>query len=171
FQVLRLTPKILDLAAGRSSCGVAGKAAFAGLQKLFRPTVIQALGNAFTPAQLGNGMLAAQTVQHDPDLLLGRILLAGCPADVFYNPLGRRFLDLGLLSHLHWFMVTMSQKSSFLQAAIFVSQVLIPDIDDGGPYAGSRHPEPSCPRQPYRSSISNQHCSDSSQGSLPISYS
>jgi hypothetical protein len=44
-----------------------------------------------------------------------------------FNPLGRRFLGLGFLSHLHSSMVTMSQKSSLPQVAIFVSQVLIPD--------------------------------------------
>ena len=33
-------------------------------------------------------VLDSQAVQHDADLLLGRILLARCPANVLYDPLG-----------------------------------------------------------------------------------
>ena len=51
----------------------------------------------------------------------------GCPADVLHDPLRRRFRVLEFLSHLHSLVVTMSQKSSVLQAAKSVSQVLIPD--------------------------------------------
>src|SRR5205823_5364272 len=47
--------------------------------------------------------------------------------NVLHDPLGRRLLALGFLSHLHSLMVTMSQKSSLLQSANSVSQVLIPD--------------------------------------------
>ena len=72
-------------------------------------------------------VLTPKAVQHDTDLLLGRILLAGCSPNVFDNPLGRRLLVHGFLSHLHSLTVTMSQKSSFLQPANSVSQVLIPD--------------------------------------------
>ena len=41
---------------------------------------------------------AAQAVQNDPDLLIRRMTFAGCPADVLYEPLGRRFRVLGFLS-------------------------------------------------------------------------
>jgi hypothetical protein len=74
-----------------------------------------------------DAVLTPKAVQHDTDLLLGRILLAGCSPNVLHNPLGRRLLVHGSLSHLHSLMVTMSQKSSFLQPANSVSQVLIPD--------------------------------------------
>src|SRR3546814_3410123 len=43
----------------------------ASLHELFGPSVIQALRNAFLAAQLGNAVVAAQTFQHDPDLVLG----------------------------------------------------------------------------------------------------
>jgi hypothetical protein len=82
------------------------------------------IGAAVAPAQLGNAGPAAQAIQHDVDLLLGRVLLAGCPADVPNNPLRRWFSSSGFLSHLHSSAVTMSQKFSFLQAAKSVSQVL-----------------------------------------------
>src|SRR5277367_2242549 len=120
-------PKVLDLAIGRRTCRVARQTALAGLQELFGPSVIKALGSTFTAAQLGNAGLAAQAIQNYPDLLFGRMTLAGCPADVLHDPLRRRFRAYGFLSHLHSLMVTMSQKSSVPQAAKSVSQVLIPD--------------------------------------------
>src|SRR5271167_4142311 len=120
-------PKILDLAIGRRTCRVARQTALAGLQELLGPSVIKALGNAFTAAQLGNAGLAAQAIQNYPDLLFGRMTLAGCPADVLHDPLRRRFRVYGFLSHLHSLMVTMSQKSSVPQAAKSVSQALMPD--------------------------------------------
>lgn len=40
---------------------------------------------ALPPAQIRDAVLAAKPVQHDTDLLLGRILLAGCPADVLFS--------------------------------------------------------------------------------------
>src|SRR5664279_613335 len=61
------------------------------------------------------------------DLLLRRILLARCSANVLHDPLGGRFGGSGFLAHLHSLMVTMSQKSSVLQPAKSVSQVLTPD--------------------------------------------
>src|SRR5271167_1030534 len=120
-------PKVLDLAIGRRTCRVARQTALAGLQELLGPGVIKALGNAFTAAQLGNAGLAAQTIQNYPDLLFGRMTLAGCPADVLHDPLRRRFRVHGFLSHLHSLMVTMSQKSSVPQAVKSVSQALMPD--------------------------------------------
>src|SRR3546814_11988926 len=63
--------------------------------ELLRPGVIQALGNAFLAAQLGDAVLAAQAIQHDADLVFGREVPAGCTPDVLHHPLrrglGRRF--------------------------------------------------------------------------------
>ncbi len=69
-------PKVLDLAIGRRSCRVTRQTALAGLQELLGPSVIKALGNTFTPAQLGNAGLATQAVQNDADLLFGRMAFA-----------------------------------------------------------------------------------------------
>src|SRR5664279_68974 len=63
--------QVLDLAAGRRARRVARKAKLASLQELLRPGIIQALGDAFTPAQLRDAVLPAQAVQNDADLLLG----------------------------------------------------------------------------------------------------
>jgi hypothetical protein len=74
-------------------------------------------------------MLASpQAVEHDADLLFGRMVFAGDPADVLYEPLRRRFSVHGFLSHLHSSMVTMSQKSSAPQAIKSVSQALMTNI-------------------------------------------
>ena len=93
--------QVLDLVAGRRTRGIPGQPSLAGFQKLLRPVVIQALGNTLATAQLRDAVLTPKAVQHDTDLLLGRILLASCSPNVLHNPLGRRLLALGFLSHLH----------------------------------------------------------------------
>ena len=57
------------LARGRLAPGVAGEPLLARFQKLFRPAVIQTLGDALAAAQGGDALLAAQARHHDPDLL------------------------------------------------------------------------------------------------------
>ena len=54
LQLLGLALEVLDLVAGRGAGGVAGESPLAGLQELFRPAVVEALGNAFAAAQLGD---------------------------------------------------------------------------------------------------------------------
>ena len=91
---------MLHLVGGGCPRGVAGQPLLAGLEELFRPIVIEALGNALTPAQRGNALLATQAFQHDADLLLRRILFAGGAADVLDDLLCRLFLCPGFPSHL-----------------------------------------------------------------------
>jgi hypothetical protein len=72
-----------------------------------------ALGDAFAPAEIGDGKLAAKAVEDGADLLFGRIPLAGRAANVSDEPLGRCLWRAGILSHaLSSRRVTMSQKSS-----------------------------------------------------------
>ena len=70
--------------AGRRARRVAGQPPLAGLEELLRPAVVQARRDPLAPAELGDAVLAAQALQHDADLLLGRMLLArraaGCPS-------------------------------------------------------------------------------------------
>ena len=44
--------QVLDLVAGRRTRGIPGQPSLAGFQKLLRPVVIQALGDALSPTQL-----------------------------------------------------------------------------------------------------------------------
>jgi len=99
FQLQGLALEVFDLAGGCRSGRVTGQTSFAGFQELLRPTVIQALGNTFPATELSDGDFAAQTVEDDADLLLGRILLAGRPPDVADKALGRCLtgVDVGQL--------------------------------------------------------------------------
>ena len=74
--------------------------------------------------------LAAQAVQHDADLLFGRVTLARRPADALDDLLGRQVVGVGFLSHLRSLRATMSQKSSLPQAAKSVSRVLMSDSSE-----------------------------------------
>src|SRR5262245_45357860 len=103
--------------------------ALAGLQELLRPAVIHRGGNAFPAAQLRDVLLAAQSFQHNADLLFGRILLPRRPANVADKLLGRTSGGNGFLSHLRSLAATMSQKSSVPQATKFVSQALKQDSE------------------------------------------
>src|SRR6476661_9901519 len=82
LQVLRLAPELLDLIGRCRTCGVSGKPALASLEELLRPRVIHALGDALAPTQLGDRSFAAQAVEHDADLLFGRMVLPSCPTNV-----------------------------------------------------------------------------------------
>ena len=59
----------------------------AGFQELLRPAVIKSLGDAFSPAQLGNAGLVPKPVQNNADLLLGRMMPPGRTADALHEPL------------------------------------------------------------------------------------
>jgi hypothetical protein len=95
---------------------VARQAFVASFEEFLGPAIVQALGNAFATAQLGNAVLALQAVQHDPDFLLGRILFACRATDVFDDLLAMAPLGSGFLSHLHSLVVTMCQKPSLIKS-------------------------------------------------------
>ena len=80
-----LPVKILHLSDGRRAGRVPCQALLAGLEELLRPVMIQALGKGFPPAELGDAVLATKPLQHHTNLLLGRMVLPGRPADVLYN--------------------------------------------------------------------------------------
>ena len=111
-----LAAQVLHLAAGRSTGSVARQAALARFYELLRPHIIQALGDAFLAAQLGNAVIAAQAVEHDPDLVFSREMPPGLPPDVLHHPLSRglyrRFFQGGLGLHLRSFVTTTKPQSS-----------------------------------------------------------
>src|SRR3546814_20374112 len=80
----------MHLAGGRRPGGVARQAALARFHELLRTDIIQALRNAFLAAQLGDTVVAAQTVQHDPDLVFGREVQSSRTQDILNHPLSRR---------------------------------------------------------------------------------
>jgi len=66
LQIMRLSAKVLHFISGRRPCRIAGKPGLTCFHKLLRPGVIQALGNNFLAAQLGNGVIAA-SLPNDPN--------------------------------------------------------------------------------------------------------
>ena len=54
----------------------------------------------FMKAQFSNAVLSSQAIQYDTDLLLGRIVFAGCTFDAFDDLLARTFARASCLSHL-----------------------------------------------------------------------
>jgi len=92
---------------------------------------MQALNNAFAAAKLGNVVLTAQAIEHDPDLIIGQEMPAGLAPDVLYHPLSgglhRRFLQGGLGLHLRSFVTTTTSKPTVNQNLKFVPLVLTGD--------------------------------------------
>src|SRR3712207_4662929 len=132
----RLLAQRLHFVRGRGTRRVARQAALAGFEELFGPSVVQALGDALAPAQGGDALLPAQALQHDADLVLGRMLLARAAPDVADHPLGGRLGRGGrppagrggdFLPHLRSSAVTMSRNSSLPQRAPSVSRALTAD--------------------------------------------
>ena len=82
------------------------------------------VGDKLVTRDFGGGPSAQRPIEHNADLLFGRVVLPGCPPDVADKRLGRRWGGVGFLSHLRSVRATMSQKSSVPQAVSFVSQVL-----------------------------------------------
>jgi len=88
------------------------KTLLARFKEFLRPHIIQALADTLTAAESGNAFLAPQARQHDPDLLLGRILFARLAADAFDQLVSRVLRCSGFLVHLRSLMIAMHQKSS-----------------------------------------------------------
>lgn len=82
--------QILHLAGGHGTGGITGKAALSGLHEFLGPDVIlQALGDPFAAAQLGNAVIAAKVFEYDPDLVLGGKVPTGLAANILHYLFGR----------------------------------------------------------------------------------
>src|SRR6056297_686296 len=108
----RFRAQLLDLRRGRLTGSIPCKALLACFQEFLRPRVVKALADAFTAAERGNTLFAAQACQHDPDLLFGRILFARLAADAFDQFVSRVLRCSGFLVHLRSLVAAMNQKSS-----------------------------------------------------------
>ena len=79
LQVASFTLQADDFTGRGLTRRIARQALLACLQEILRPVVIEALGDPFTSAKLGDRTLSAQTIQDNPDLLFSR-KLAPCLA-------------------------------------------------------------------------------------------
>jgi hypothetical protein len=92
--------RLLHLVRGRLAGGVAGQPPLAGVEEVLRPAIADRGGDALAPTQLGDAVLAAQALQHDADLLLGRELAARGPPDILEGGFRRRLGRPGCRLHL-----------------------------------------------------------------------
>ena len=123
----RFRPQIFDFGRCRLACRVACKTVLAGLQELLRPGIVQALSNPLAAAQRGNAFFAAQTSQDDPDLLLGRVVLARLAFNASDQLVSGILRCSGFLIHLRSLMASMNQKSSVAQTPNSVRWALTSD--------------------------------------------
>jgi hypothetical protein len=76
--------RVFNLIAGRLTRCILGKPLLSSLKKLFRPTVIQPLGNAFTPTQCCDAFLATKSFNNNANLLFRCMLPTRLTTDVPY---------------------------------------------------------------------------------------
>jgi len=100
LQIFCLAAQCIGLIGDRRARRIASKTALACSHEVIGPFEIGALRYPLAAAELGNAVLAAQAIQHDPDLLFAGILLAGRPLDIFGDLLARA---LRCLSHRPFF--------------------------------------------------------------------
>jgi hypothetical protein len=101
FQIAILSAKVLDLIAGRFANRVSGELLLAALQKVLAPPVVEIGGDAFPTTELGDALLAPQTLEHDQDFssganflrVLRRISRTAASPDCFFFVIPR--LSLG----------------------------------------------------------------------------
>src|SRR5689334_23208456 len=80
-----------DLVRGRRTRRITSQALLPRLEKVLRLAIIQVLDNPLAPTELGDTVLAAQSFQHDADLVFGRKVSPRRSTDVLHH-LCRRFL-------------------------------------------------------------------------------
>src|SRR5208337_5302526 len=68
--------------------------------EVLRPAIVKVLVDPFLAAQLGHAVLAAQTRDHDPDLVLSREVPPGRPPYIAYRLLRFFRLRIDFRSHL-----------------------------------------------------------------------
>ena len=89
LEVAHLAAQVLDLAGCGLALGVTRQALLAGFEEFLRPFVVEALRDALAPAQLGDGIFAAQPFKNNADLVLRTVSFARLAADLTDMLLGR----------------------------------------------------------------------------------
>ena len=97
LQLVVLATQLGDLGGVGLAYGVAHQAAFAGLEKLLGPVVVEVWADALATAELGDGLLAIEPLEYDADLLFTGELAAGLALDLADDLLGISILAHGTL--------------------------------------------------------------------------
>src|SRR5262249_17512836 len=85
---------------GRGRGCIASQSLLPGLEKVFRPAVIEVLDDPLAAAELGDAVLAAQAFQYNADLVFRREVSPRRATDLLHDFSRRFFLRHGFLSHL-----------------------------------------------------------------------
>src|SRR5262249_47147920 len=85
---------------GRGRGCIASQSLLPGLEKVFRPAIIEVLDDPLAAAQLGDAVLAAQAFQYNADLVFRREVSPRRATDLLHHFCRRFFLQHGFLSHL-----------------------------------------------------------------------
>src|SRR6202021_941716 len=110
-----LTTKVLPLAGRRGAGRVARHPALAGLKELLGPAVIHRGGDAFPATKLRDVLLAAQSFQHNADLLFSRVLPTRLTPNVLQHLFCRRFIRSGFLFHLRSLRLRWTRNPPFVK--------------------------------------------------------
>jgi len=97
LQLAVLASQILDFVAGRFAHSVSRKLLLPRLEKVLAPSVVEVRGDAFSPTQIRDALLASKPFEYDPNLLFGRELPSAPPTDLSYRCFSGLFL---LVRHL-----------------------------------------------------------------------
>ena len=92
LQLLVLLPQLGDFTRRRFPLRIPGQSFPSGLEKLLTPAVVQIRRNPFASAQGCDALFSSQPFQHDPDLLLGRVLLSSLSTNLPHSIVCRHFL-------------------------------------------------------------------------------
>src|SRR5262249_36350421 len=85
---------------GRGRGCIASQSLLPGLEKVFRPAVIEVLDDPLAAAELGDAVLAAQAFQYNADLVFRREVSPRRATDLLHDFCRRFFLRHGFLFHL-----------------------------------------------------------------------
>src|SRR5438105_13761092 len=87
-----LASQVLDLVRGPGR--IASQSLLPGLEKVFRPAIIEVLDDPLAAAELGDAVLAAQAFQYNADLVLRREVSPRRASDLLLDTCRRHFLML-----------------------------------------------------------------------------
>ena len=69
LEFLVLASQVFDFVAGRFADGVASKLLLARFEKVLAPPVVEVRGDALSPTEIGDTLLASKPFEYDADLL------------------------------------------------------------------------------------------------------
>ncbi|MBJ17858.1 MAG: hypothetical protein CL933_00405 [Deltaproteobacteria bacterium] len=93
LQLSVLRVQVRDLIAGGLANRIPRELFLAAFEEILAPAVVKVRGDALTPTQVRDALLASKSFEHDADLFLGRERPSAPPTDLSH----RRFSGLLLL--------------------------------------------------------------------------